>query len=136
MLASVARPDSDVGDRPAGETAAQDRAERDEREEVALVDAGRDDEEGDGEDRQPDEDRPAVRPAGHDKLTAMKTASVRAVPTTTAGIGPNENAWAQRAKESPLVTTMSQTQARFSAMPLPPKVTSAHGFQALTDRYG
>ncbi|MBI3747073.1 MAG: hypothetical protein HY264_11235 [Chloroflexi bacterium] len=59
-----------------------------------------------------------------------KATSARAAPTTTAGRAPTANAVGQAA------VMASQTQVWLVAMPLPPEVTSAHGFQALTDRYG
>ena len=58
------RREDQVGDPPAERRGAEDRPERDERKQVALVDAGRQEEEGDREDRQPDEHRRRVRPPG------------------------------------------------------------------------
>ncbi len=55
-----------VGDPPAPRDRGQDDAHREERVAVPLVDAGRDHEEGEGEDRQPDQQRQAVRTAGDD----------------------------------------------------------------------
>ena len=53
----------DVGDPPAPRDGEQDRPDGEEREPVALVDAGRDGEEGEGQDGQRDEDGQAVRAA-------------------------------------------------------------------------
>ena len=64
-------------------------------------------------------------------LTTTKTRRVRA----DADDHGRERADLERRAGSPGVI-MSQTQSLFAAMPLPPNVTSAHGFQALTDRYG
>ena len=64
MFANVAGGGQHVGDAPAQRDGGEDRADRREREQVALVDAGREDEERQREDREPDEHREPVRPAG------------------------------------------------------------------------
>ena len=53
-----------VRDPPAERDGGQDRADGGEREEVALVDAGRQDEEREGQDREAHEGGDAIRPAG------------------------------------------------------------------------
>ena len=57
----------EIGGAPAPRERGQDRPEREERVEVALVDAGRQEEERDREERDADEDRQPVRPAGDDE---------------------------------------------------------------------
>ena len=60
-------PTDHVGDPPAPGDRGEDRAEGEERERVALVDAGRDGEEGEGQDGQADEQGQPVRPARGDR---------------------------------------------------------------------
>ena len=55
-----------VGHRPAARHGRQDRSECEEREQVPLVDPGRDHEEGDRQDRHREQDRPPVVASGHD----------------------------------------------------------------------
>ena len=62
--AKVATRQDDVGDPPATEMAARIAPDREEREAVALVDAGRDHEEGEGQDGQADQQRQPVRDGG------------------------------------------------------------------------
>ena len=56
----------DVRDPPPDRDGGQDHAHREERVAVALVDAGRDHEEGEGQHGQPDQERQAVRASGDD----------------------------------------------------------------------
>ena len=102
-------------------------AEREEREHVALVDAGRDGEEGEGQDRQADEDRQPVRPAGDDgQDDATMTASSSAVPTTTAGIGPEQRDARRRTWSRPTARRRPTGRRWPGCIPVSP-VTSAHG---------
>ena len=77
----------DVGDPPARREGEQDRRQAEEREQVPLVDARRDGEEGQGEHADADEDRQPVRPA-RDAPHATTRPQSSAAPTSAAGIGP------------------------------------------------
>ena len=66
MFRNVATDSDEVGDPPAPGDRGEDDAQREERVAVPLVDAGRDDEEGEGQDGQPDEKREPVRAARDD----------------------------------------------------------------------
>ena len=126
MLAKVATRQDDVGDPPADRDRGEDRAQREEREAVALVDAGRDHEEGERQDGQPDEQRQAVRAARDDDRMTAIDASSRAVPTTTAGSGPNTRD-ARRRSRSAVPGVVAHPQPGVGQALADVAGTSAHG---------
>ena len=89
MLANVATLSTTYATRQRDEIAARMIAEREEREAIALVDAGREDEERERQDGQPDEQGEPVRSSGDHPQDERDHHERRVVPMATAGTAPN-----------------------------------------------
>ena len=135
MFANVGDRQRDVGHQPAPRDGREDRREREEREQVALVDAGRDDEERHREDGDADQDREAVGPAGDDRADDGEDHQEQPVPTTTAGTARTRGRSSRTRALGGSGERRRSTRVR-RPWPLPSCASSAHGLYRVDRQVG